>query len=100
MAVGESADFLDVTANAGKIYYARVSPRMGLWKARFALEAVPATESGLASELSDLNWVANTKKSEDWAAQNKPSIEGKRAEYFPEWEKSADRQSLKPEDGK
>ena len=100
MAIGESADFLDVNAGGGKIYYARVSPRMGLWKTRFVLEPVPATESGLAGELAECSWVENTKASRDWATTHMSSILGKKAEYLPEWEKSADRKMLKPEDGK
>ncbi len=35
MVISESADFMDATLEAGKVYYALVTPRMGVWKARF-----------------------------------------------------------------
>ena len=37
MVVAENADFMIAHLDAGKTYYALVSPRMGLWKARFSL---------------------------------------------------------------
>ena len=38
MVVGESADFMGAEVEAGKKYYALVTPRVGVWKARFSLK--------------------------------------------------------------
>ena len=40
MAVGESADFMTAELEPNKTYYVQVTPRMGLWKARFSLAPV------------------------------------------------------------
>ena len=44
MVVGESADFMSAELEANKTYYALVTPRMGMWKARFSLRPVHADE--------------------------------------------------------
>ncbi|MDQ5916488.1 MAG: hypothetical protein QG584_2382 [Pseudomonadota bacterium] len=55
MVVGESADFMTAELAPNKTYYAYVSPRMGMWKARFALEPKQATELDAAEFKSDYN---------------------------------------------
>ena len=37
MVVSEAADFMRADLAAGKTYYALVTPRMGVWRARFSL---------------------------------------------------------------
>ena len=37
MVVSEAADFLAADLEGGKIYFVLVSPRMGMWRARFSL---------------------------------------------------------------
>ena len=100
MAVGESASFLDVTSSPGKTYFARVSPRMGLWKARFVLEPVPASDAGLGDELAGCKWVENTKESKAWALKGKQNLISKMNEYLPDWEKEENKATLSPNDGK
>ncbi len=48
MVVGESADFMGAEVEAGKKYYALVTPRVGVWKARFSLK--PMHKDELQSE--------------------------------------------------
>jgi len=99
MAIGENASFLDVEAEAGKIYYARISPRMGLWKARFELEPVPVSEAGIKDEVAECEWVGNTDASLAWANQNVQSINSKMIEYLPDFENNPNRAKLLAGDG-
>lgn len=105
MVVGESADFMSATLEANKIYYALVTPRMGLWKARFSLKPVHSSE--LNSEkfntwLNDCQLVEISKDTKKWANENSDSIESKYKEYYKDWiEKDASkRPMLLREDGK
>ncbi len=88
MAVGESADFMSAELEAGKIYYALVTPRMGFWKARFSL--APIAEGGHASaEFKE--WEAECKLVETidssyaWADENMADLQSKYAEYYAVW---------------
>lgn len=100
MAIGENASFLDVNGAAGKTYYARVSPRFGLLKARFELEPVPASEDGLKGELAGCEWVENTDASKAWAKNGIHNIVERMNEYLPDWEKQEKKAMLAAEDGK
>ena len=44
MVVSESADFLQATVASGNTYYALVTPRVGVWKARFSFRPVRRLE--------------------------------------------------------
>jgi hypothetical protein len=104
MVIGENADFMSATLEANKTYYAQVAPRMGLWKARFALEPVPKKELDtpeLKSSLEDCRWVQKTAASENWASGNMASIQSKRTEYFKDWAAKLEfeRPQLLAEDG-
>jgi hypothetical protein len=104
MAVGESADFMSAEILPNKTYYAIVSPRMGLWKARFALEPQHSQELSAADfkqSLSDCKWVAKTPASDAWAAGNMNSIQSRITSNYTEWSQKpeAERAHLKPEDG-
>lgn len=100
MALGENASFIDIDTLPGKVYYARVSPRMGLWKARFVLEPVPAGDPALEEELASCEWVGNTPTSTAWAQQNIQSALIKMREYLPEFESDPNRAMLSKSDGR
>jgi hypothetical protein len=105
MAIGESADFMTADLLPNRTYYVIVAPRMGLWKARFGLEPVRATELNspeFKSSLADCRWVEKTDASENWARDNMASIESKRAEYYPDWVKQPEpeRPNLSQGDGR
>lgn len=107
MVVSEAADFLRATLDAGKTYYVLVTPRMGVWKARFSLKAVTADklDTGEFKDwVSATHWVLNTDASRAWAAENKADVESKRAEYFPKWSARTDEDlaehTLKAGDGR
>lgn len=97
MVVSEAADFLEADLVAGKTYYAMVTPRMGMWKARFSLWPVsrdPKAEYSLQSKdfkdwISDTQLVTNSPKSLSWFENNKTSVEAKRVEYWPVWQKKS-----------
>jgi len=88
MVIGESADFMYADLKANKTYYTLITPRMGLWKARFSLK--PLNTAELNSE-DFQEWVAETQTVESnsstqyWANQNRESIEEKYLEYYEDW---------------
>ncbi len=105
MVVGESADFMTADLAPNKIYYARVEPRMGVWKARFSFDPVheeKVTTSDLTDWMKDCRWVEKTAESLDWAQENMPSIQAKLDKYYPVWlqKEQSKKQHLFPIDGK
>jgi hypothetical protein len=105
MTIGENADFMSAEVVAGKTYYVKVEPRMGMWKARFGLEPYRLKDFGttaFAGELNDCKPVVKTAESDAWAAANMTSIRQKRTEYYGDWMKKAEaeRPRLRPEDGR
>lgn len=105
MSVGENADFMTAELLPNKTYYAYVSPRMGMWKARFVLE--PKTlkdldEAGFKSDLEECKWVEVSTESQQWLSENMPSVQSKRAEYYADWQKKPEEEKLKlgPADGR
>jgi len=105
MSIGANAEFMSAVLLQGKTYYAYVSPRMGMWKARFALEPRHRQELESAEFKTDLNecrWVENTPQSSQWMSANLASIQTKRAEYFGDWQSKpeSERPGLRPEDGR
>jgi hypothetical protein len=105
MVIGENADFMTADVLPNKTYYAYVTPRMGLWKARFSLEPKHKQDIGmpeLSSALDECRSVEKTPDSNNWALGNMDSIQSKRAEYYADWLKSpeSERPHLLPEDGK
>jgi len=105
MVIGESADFMKAVLDAGKIYYALVTPRIGVWKARFSLKPVHKDELN-SEKFNDWNssceFVENTDASFQWAKEEMEGIQEKRTSYFEKWMKKpeADRPVLQREDGK
>lgn len=105
MVIGENADFLTADLEPNKTYSVDVSPRMGMWKARFALEPMrrsDLSQPAFKSALDECRWVEKTAASDNWALGNMASIESKRAEYYAEWLEmpAAERPHLASEDGK
>lgn len=107
MVVSEAADFMEADVAAGKHYYAMITPRMGVWKARFSFD--PQTGAELDSAdfktwKSETTPVVLSPKAEAWAAKSKADAEKKRQEYWPKWTaKEAhqrESQSMKPADGR
>jgi hypothetical protein len=111
MVQSEAADFLKANMTAGKTYYALVTPRMGVWVARFSMApvrrdgTVPGnTEPARIAEMkTNTKVVANTNETKDWFQKNLTDIKAKQAEYFPAWQKkpAADMEqvTLQPYDG-
>lgn len=104
MVVSEAADFMSADLQAGKTYHALVTPRMGMWKARFSLK--PVTKQELSSSdftgwVSGTRLVQNTPASNAWAQDNVADIRSKRAAYYDEWlgKPEAERPSLAASDG-
>ena len=104
MVIGESADFMSAEVEAGKTYYALVTPRMGAWKARFSLKPVARPDQNRAQLdewLGACDWVEKIPATDSWAAENIADIQDKQARYYAEWMKKneADRPRLTLEDG-
>lgn len=107
MVVGESADFLRATLVAGRTYHALVTPRVGVWKARFSFRPVRQAEldgAEFAGWDSATHFVSNSPASLNWAVQNAADVNSKRAQYWPEWLSKPPHQqlsqTLNAEDGK
>lgn len=102
MVIGESADFMDATLDPGKVYYALVTPRMGLWKARFSLRAVDAATVNTTEFddwYEDSRWVENQPAAATWATENMDSINEKMADDLDDWVHKANKPTLHADDG-
>jgi hypothetical protein len=103
MVVGESADFMGAELEAGKTYYALVTPRMGAWKARFSLRPVEGREldgKEFSDWFRDCAWIETTPEAEAWAKSNWTSIQSKKVEYITKWDNKDDKPMLRPADGR
>lgn len=104
MVIGESADFMKASMEAGKTYYAMVTPRIGVWKARFSLKPLHKNDIG-SDDFKDwygnCDFVENTEASYQWAKDSAASIQSKREEYYQKWmnKPEHDRPVLNKEDG-
>lgn len=101
MVVGESADFMDAELLEHKVYYVKVDPRFGWWKARFSLipyHKQDLQKADVAEICKDCGWFKNTEQSHAWAQAHMNSIQSKMVEYLPEWSKSADKETLLADD--
>jgi len=104
MVVSESADFMKADLEAGKTYYANVTPRMGVWKARFSLDPVNKKEINSAefkAWVSDCKLIEKTPAADKWAMDNAASIQKKREANYEKWmsKPEAQRPMLHKEDG-
>ena len=103
MVVSEAADFMAAELEAGKTYYALVTPRMGMWKARFSLRPVTAEDIGkgqLAEWDSECRFIENTPVSHAWAKEHWADIQAKKVEYLQKWEPRTDKPALRALDGR
>ena len=93
MVIGENADFMIAHLEAGKTYYALVSPRIGVWKSRFSLLPIhndSGAKYNLQSEdfrdwMSRTAWVRNTAESEQWFREHESKIREKKLDYMRKW---------------
>lgn len=88
MVVGESADFMNAELEANKTYYALVTPRMGLWKARFSLAPVSSIEYNtpeFTKSLDECELVVPNLSTKTWAQNNFDSVQSKYTEYYQKW---------------
>ncbi|MDE1166495.1 MAG: hypothetical protein PW845_14200 [Pseudomonas sp.] len=111
MVVSEAADFLEANLEGGKTYYSLVTPRMGMWKARFSLWPIRNDATGeyntrgsdFAGWQKDTQLIVNTPKSQAWFEANKASVSEKQADYWPVWQKKSAKdlaeRTLNPQDG-
>jgi hypothetical protein len=103
MVVSEAADFMAADVEAGKTYYTLVTPRMGMWKARFSLRPVTGEElegKEFANWSRDCTFIENTPASNVWAREHWADIQAKKLEYLPKWELRNDKPTLRAGDGR
>lgn len=105
MVVGENSGYMKAQLEKNKVYYARVSPQLGFFKAGFSLNPVTLEEMETEEFQKDLSVCApvmNTPESEAWYADNSASIARKHKFYYPKWLEKADEKKavLHAEDGK
>lgn len=111
MVIAENADFMEATVEAGKTYYVLISPRPGMWKARFSLLPIRNDQNAqLSLQSSDFaKWMEKTTMveiapaAEEWYHKHQANISKKRSGYLKKWDQMspADRAelTLNPEDG-
>lgn len=112
MVIAENADFMEAQLEAGKIYYAIVTPRMGVWKARFSLHPFKANhieeEFRLASShlrewLTDCHFVNPNAAALNYGRDKAADIQTRRSEYTDKWARMIEQDKqwrrLMPEDG-
>jgi len=99
----EAADFMDAELETGKTYYARVTPRLGVWKARFSLRPMTAVEldgQQLREWLDASERIENSEQTLQWARRNSHDIPSDRVEYLRKWEPRSDTATLQAVDGR
>lgn len=111
MVIAENADFVDADLVAGKTYYVLISPRMGMWKARFSLFPIHDTsddeynvQSADFKEWMDkTHFVEIGPEATAWYESNRDSIERKKADYLQKWNRMLPKDRaelvLHPQDG-
>lgn len=97
MVVSEAADFMEADLKAGKTYYALVTPRFGVWRARFSLKPInnPDSEPDFNSWYTDTKRVRPNEEGLKWSRENKASVMEKQAEYLPKWQAKAESEKPK-----
>ncbi|QYM79615.1 hypothetical protein K0B96_03070 [Horticoccus luteus] len=112
MVISENADFMEARLDAGKIYYAIVTPRTGMWKARFSLHPFKVNHAEKEFRLDSANlrqWLAACHfvkpdaKSLDYGQTHASDIQARRADYSDKWARMLEQDKqwrrLLPEDG-
>lgn len=93
MVAAENADFMVAHLDAGKTYYTLVSPRMGMWKARFSLLPIhnradakySIQSSDFRQWMAATDWVTVTPAAEDWYRTHAADIRAKKLDYLRRW---------------
>ena len=97
MVVGENASFMIAHMDAGKTYYALVSPRADLGKAQFSLLPVH-TKAGAKYSVRSANFqrwmdqtdlVRVTPQAMQWYDEHAAEIREKKFDYLPKWHAAA-----------
>jgi hypothetical protein len=102
---GESSNVLFANLEPQKFYYVRVSPKMGIFKARFEFEPVSPLQEKNLQDLSDglagCKWVAPNPLSQAWFAENKSNLREKLENALKKDKdrEPADRAVVNPENG-
>ena len=104
MVLGEAADFMDANLDAGKVYFARVTPRFGIWRARFSLAPVTPNDKewqDLHGWMSESYLITPNAAARSWAQENAQSILEKRDGYLVKWlaKDAGERPMLYQQDG-
>lgn len=112
MVIAENADFMRAYLEPGKTYYALVSPRIGVWKARFSLLPIhndsKAKYSLLSADFTDWDtstqFVELTPSAQQWANENRANIQEKKTDYLQKWdtkpEPKKEELTLRAQDGR
>lgn len=103
MVISEAADFMAADLQAGRTYYALVTPRMGVWKARFSLRPLTAEELGgeeFSGWFKECTYIENTPASHNWSKQHWDDIQEKKVKYLEKWEPRTDKPFLRAQDGR
>ncbi|RRJ83233.1 hypothetical protein [Aestuariirhabdus litorea] len=97
MVVSEAADYMHAELDPGLTYYSIITPRMGMWKARFSMWPVRNGAAGEyqidSSEFAE--WMRETQvmglssKARGWFELNKEDVLEKHAKYWPVWLKKS-----------
>lgn len=104
MVLGEAADFLGADLEAGKVYFAVVAIRMGVWRARFSLKPVTPNDEDwtkVREWITDAHRVMLNAAGKTWAQENAQSIAEKHDAYLEKWlsKPEGDRPMLYARDG-
>jgi len=112
MVIAENADFMEANLEAGRTYYAIVTPRMGVWKARFSLHPFKADHAEhefrldspqLRKWLKACHYVLPNRDAEEYGRKSAGDIATRRAEFAGKWaemlEKDKQWRRLSPGDG-
>lgn len=94
MVVAENADFMVAHLDAGKTYYTLVSPRMGMWKARFSLLPIhnqagakySMQSADFREWMAKTDWVTVTPAAEQWYQEHAADIRAKKVDYLHRWD--------------
>jgi len=102
MVVSEAADFMDADLEAGKVYFALVKVRMGVWRGRFSLMPLTPHDKEwqhLRRWLSRARRVTLNNAGISWGQDHAQSIQQKHDAYLPKWLAKNERPALYQEDG-
>jgi len=111
MVIAENGDFLDAEVEAGKTYYVVISPRFGVWKARFGFRPFrndanaefSTKKPDFAKWLEQTRWMQRGPGADKWYADHKADVTKKKDKYLAKWNErpadDKDYQTLQPGDG-